>query len=56
MKRNLFAELMEGVTRLVVQREAEVPVRKVETDVLSVAGVSAEEISAQTEAFISDTP
>ena len=52
MERNLFAELMEGVTRLAVQREAEVPVRKV----VSAADVSAEEVSAQTEAFISESP
>ena len=56
MKRNLFAELMEGVARLAVQREAEVPVCKVETEVVSAADVSAEEVSAQTEAFISESP
>lgn len=56
MKRKLFAELMEGVAKLADQCKAEVSLGKVETEVLSVAGVSAQEISAQTEAFISETP
>jgi hypothetical protein len=56
MKRNLFPELMEGVTRLAVQREADVPAPKVETKVLSTTHVSAEETSAQSEASISETP
>jgi hypothetical protein len=56
MKRNLVAELMEGVTWLVDQREAKVPFRQVEMEVPSAVEVSAEEISARTEAFPSATP
>jgi putative transcriptional regulator len=56
MKRNLFAELMEGVNRLADQREGKAPLRNVETEVPSAADVSAEEISARMRACTSKTP
>ena len=56
MKRNLFAELMEGVAKLADQHKAQVPVREVETEVLLLTDISAKEINAHTEASVSETP
>ncbi|MFM0366535.1 helix-turn-helix domain-containing protein [Paraburkholderia sediminicola] len=50
MKRNLFAELKEGMAELAAEREGKVTLRKVDVEIPDVVQVSAEEIKTVREA------
>jgi putative transcriptional regulator len=50
MKRNLFAELEQGLGELKVEREGKLTLRKVDVDVPDVVEVTADEIKAVREA------
>lgn len=50
MKRNLFAELKDGLAELAAEREGKVTLRKVEVDIPDVVQISAEEIRSVSEA------
>lgn len=50
MKRNLFAELKQGLDELTAEREGKLTLRKINVDVPDVVEVTAEEIKAVREA------